>query len=126
MQETSGKPAAKLDVLRGKKILSACSSLQNFGIELESGIGLCIDAIMDDTQPKLQVGVIDAAELPKAADAVCSVDWSWIYGSAVKQISGTAGILRFELDQVGPLVVSSGVWQGKPFLSFQPYKAPSK
>lgn len=126
MQETTGKPASKLDELRGKKIVSASSSLQNFSVELEDGVGLRVDAIMDDDQPKLKLDVIPSADLPKQTEAVCSVDWNWIYSSAVKQVAANASVLRFELDAAGPLVVSSGVWQGKPFLSFQPYKAPVK
>jgi hypothetical protein len=81
---------------------------------------------MDDGEPKLKLELVPAADLPKATEAVCSVDWNWIYSSSVKQISANAAVLRFELDSAGPLVVSSGVWQGKPFLSFQPYKSPAK
>jgi hypothetical protein len=131
MQETSGKAELKLDLIRGKKILSACSSLQNFSIafesgEFDSGVGLRIDAVTVDEESRLEMTVVEASALPKAADAVCSVDWSWIYSSAVKQISSTTALLRLELDPVGPLVVSAGMWQGKPFLSFQPFRAPTK
>jgi hypothetical protein len=66
--------------------------------------------------------------MPKLAEAVCSVDWSWIYGAkllAVSAVSGPRGktiVLKF--DTVGPITVSVGAWEGKPFLSFMPYKKP--
>ncbi len=67
-------------------------------------------------------------DMPKLAEAVCSVDWSWIYGAkllAVSSLSGPRGktiVLKF--DTVGPITVSVGAWEGKPFLSFMPYKKP--
>ena len=114
------------EALAGKKLVSASSSLKNFSVEFESGIGLRIDAVMDEDEPVLQASVVQADTLPKSSDAVCSVDWSWIYGSTIKKFGVSSNVLRFELDQVGPLVVSAGVWKSEPFLSFQPFKAPPK
>ena len=124
--DTSGKSASKLEAVRGKVIVSAVSSLQNFSIELADGIGLRIDAVQDEDECRLTATVVDAASLPKSADAVCSVDWKWIYGASVKHVAISGSALRFELDPVGPLAVSAGTWQGKPFLSFQPFKAPAR
>ncbi len=126
MQETSGKPALTLDAIRGKKIVSAVSSLQNFSIEFESGIGLRIDAVQDEDECRLSTAVVEASTLPKSADAVCSVDWSWIYGTSARQVVDSGTMLRFDLDPMGPLIVAAGTWQGKPFLSFQPFKAPTR
>ena len=36
-----------------------------------------------------------------------------------------AGQLRLHLEPAGPLTVSAAVWQGSPFLAFQPYRAPA-
>jgi hypothetical protein len=122
------KPAALtgFEALAGKKLISACSSLKNFSVEFESGVGLRIDAAMDEDEPVLHASVVQAETLPKASDAVCSVDWRWIYGSTIKKFGVSSNVVRFELDQVGPLVVSAGVWKAEPFLSFQPFKAPQK
>jgi hypothetical protein len=115
-----------IEVLKGKKVISACSSLQNFSVEFESGLGLKIDAVDVDGEPAVAISVVEAGTLPKSADAVCSVDWRWIYGSSACQFSIKNSALRFDLDPVGPLMVSAGAWQGKPFLSFQPFKPPAK
>ncbi len=115
-----------IEALAGKKLISACSSLKNFSVEFESGIGLRIDAAMDEDEPVLQASVVQPDTLPKSSDAVCSVDWRWIYGSTIKKFAVSSNVVRFELDKVGPLVVSAGVWKAEPFLSFQPFKAPLK
>lgn len=104
------------------KIISACSSLQNFSIQFEKGVGLRLDANAEDGQPRIELSIVDAELLPKSTDAVCSVDWRWIYDSVPVQIAVGAAAVKFSLAPVGPLVVSAGSWQGKPFLSFQPYK----
>ena len=116
--------AQNFEALRGKKLVSACSSLKNFSIEFEGAVGLSIDAVMDEDESRLQLTVVDAAKLPKASDAVCSVDWSWIYGSSVTKLAFSGSAVRFELGTLGPLVVSAGVWKAEPFLSFQPFKPP--
>lgn len=125
-QESQVAPNTTIEVLKGKKIVSACSSLQNFSIEFESGLGLKIDAVEVNGEPTVSISVVDATALPKSADAVCSVDWSWIYSSAPRQFAVKSSVLRFDLDPVGSLVVSAGSWQGKPFLSFQPFKPPAR
>jgi hypothetical protein len=115
-----------LAALAGKKLISACSSLKNFSMEFESGLGLRIDASMDEDEPVLSAIVVEAHTLPKASDAVCSVDWTWIYGSNIKKYGVSSNFVKFELDGIGPLTVSAGVWKAEPFLSFQPFKAPPK
>jgi hypothetical protein len=108
-----------VSTLIGKKIIKASSSLKNFSIEFEGEHGLQMDAI---DGPKISVNIVPNKDLPVQTEAVCSVDWSWIYNSSLKQISVDAAILRLQLDSVGPLTVSAGNWQGSSFLSFQPYK----
>jgi hypothetical protein len=129
MNDLYSGSTAKLELLRGEKIVKASSSLSNFSIEFESGLGLSVDAIMDDEEVGLQLEVIDSSDLAEGSDAVCAVDWTWICKSVIKNLSTNRANptnLRLELDPVGPLAISVGLWQGKPFLSFQPYKAPLK
>jgi hypothetical protein len=111
-----------LESLYGKKILSACSSLRNFSITFEENLGLSIDAISSPSGCAVQTRIVEANSLPTEADAVCSVDWSWIKGSAPRLVGCSSSSVKFELDPAGPLVVSVALWQGKPFLSFQPFR----
>ena len=60
--------------------------------------------------------------LPALEEAGCAVDWSWIAGSLLRGARLAAGRLQLELDPAGPLTVSAALWQGRPFLAFQPYR----
>jgi hypothetical protein len=108
----------------GAKIIRANSSLRNFAIELSDGRGLLMEAVNDSDaeEPAIAMTLVKATALPALNEAVCSVDWSWIYGSTIKQISAGAKMVRFQLENIGPLNVSVGTWQGSPFLSFQPFR----
>lgn len=110
--------------IQGLKIISANSSLKNFSIRFENEVGLSFDAIADEGDIMVQLRAVNAGELPLDSDAVCSVDWSWIYGSTVSSIKASSTIVQMQLSNVGPLSVSVNLWQGSPFLSFQPFKAP--
>lgn len=107
----------------GAKVVAAFSSLTTFSCELDNGKGLMIEAV-DGTMggAGVRVSVVESGELPREMDAVCRVDWTWIYGSAVKRLATTAGAAKVELSEAGPLTISAQVWQGKPFLAFQPYR----
>lgn len=105
--------------LIGKRILSATSSLKNFSIELEDDLGLKIDAA---DGPAVHVSVVAKNELPIEKEAVCSVDWSWIYNATIKNVRSTGSILTLDLDPIGPITVTAANWQGSAFLGFQPYK----
>lgn len=107
------------------KVVAACSNLTTFSCELSNGKGVVIEATGGATAGSagVKVDVVDAQSMPREMDAVCRVDWSWICGSAVKAIATTSGAVRFDLSDAGPLTISAQVWQGKPFLAFQPYKA---
>jgi hypothetical protein len=109
----------------GAKLEAASSSLKNFAIKLPDGRGISIEARDVDGDPEISVSLVKASELPKLNEAVCSVDWSWIVGSTVSDITVSAKMVRFSFDPAGPLNVSVGTWQGSPFLSFQPFR-PSK
>lgn len=107
----------------GAKVVAAFSSLTSFSCELDNQQGVLIEAVDVSGSPTVNVKVVKAGEIPREMDAVCRVDWTWIYGTAVKRIATTSGAVKFELSEVGPLTISAGTWQGKPFLSFQPFRA---
>jgi hypothetical protein len=122
---TEGMQNINLDDVKscvGASIVTAKSSLRNFAIELSDGRGLSLEAVDDDGDPLIESKLVQARNLPALNEAVCSVDWSWIYGFAIKQISVADKIVRLHLDSIGPLNVSVGTWQGSPFLSFQPFR----
>jgi hypothetical protein len=109
--------------LVGKKITRATSSLKNFSIELAGESGLQMDAV---DGPRILARVVDNSALPVPTEAVCAVDWSWIYSSELKSIAVVGPAVRLQLDPAGSLVVTAGTWQGAAFLGFQPYKPAAK
>ena len=121
--ESKGGPA---DVAReqalGKRVKSAGSSLDSFALELDDGTALLAKAINAGGRPAITTEIVQAQNLTKLSDAVCKVDWSWIYGSTVISLSYSQERLKLELDPAGPLAISVAVWQGSPFLAFQPFR----
>ena len=113
-----------LTSIQGQKIVAANSSLKNLSIRFERELGLKLDAVSDDGEILVQLDVVKASDLALDSDAVCSVDWSWIYGSTVTSVKASSSMVRLQLSEVGPLTISVNLWQGSPFLSFQPFKAP--
>lgn len=125
-----------LSSLQNCTLVSAASSLNSFGLNFSDGRGLLITASVEKGDSKMNLAdelSIDAeirgeSDMPKLSEAVCSVDWSWLYQQKVVDIKRTSGprgatlVVRF--DQAGPITVSVGAWEGKPFLSFMPYKKP--
>jgi hypothetical protein len=110
--------------LTGKKLSSAFSSLTEFSCETEGDLGLVLKAVETSTGPSIQAELMAKEKLPREMDAVCRVDWSWIADSTVSGVSFNGSSVRFQLQPAGPLTISVQVWQGKPFLAFQPYRAP--
>ncbi|HEY9784598.1 MAG TPA: hypothetical protein V6D17_04285 [Candidatus Obscuribacterales bacterium] len=106
----------------GLKVVRATSSLQTMAIELSEGRSLLIEAAGDATSPLVQVSTPRVELLPTEQDAVCAVDWGWIYGSAIEDATVSSGVVKLQLKPAGPLSVSVHVWQGKPFLAFQPFR----
>jgi hypothetical protein len=121
MNSVSGQQAAASFI--GQRVKQATSSLESMSIEFDGGKGLLLlGADGASGQAALSIRQMEAEHLPRQADAVCSVDWSWIQGSALTRATVNDGNLKLELDPAGPLTVSVQLWQGKPFLAFQPYK----
>jgi hypothetical protein len=106
------------------KVIAAFSSLTTFSCELSNGKGVLVEAVDGDTADGagVNVRVIESNSLPREMDAVCRVDWTWIYGSAIKGLVTTSGAVRFDLAEIGPLTISAQLWQGKAFLAFQPFR----
>jgi len=115
-----------LGTLTGAIIQSAQSSLDTFVISFHDGRGLILEARL----PDIDATISSADKLPHLSEAVCSVDWSWIYGSKIVKVECVHSVhveamaVRLILDPVGPININVASWQGKPFLSFMPYKDP--
>lgn len=110
------------DTLIGARIARADSSLRNFAIALTDGRGIHLEAVDAEGDPVVRAAVVSAQSLPDRAEAVCSVDWSWIYGSTISKVTCSLKMVRLHLEPAGPLIVSVGLWQSSPFLSFQPFR----
>lgn len=117
MQTDSG-----LSAIVGKSIARGDSSLGAFAVALSGDVGLLLEAVDRNGRPAIKASIVGVQELPRLSEAVCSVDWSWICNSTIKTVSVSDSAVRLLLEPVGPLTVAVAVWQGKPFLSFQPFK----
>lgn len=106
----------------GQRVKHAVSALESMSIEFEGGRGLLLRARGEGNRAALSIEQMEAEHLPRKSDAVCSVDWSWISGSALKNATAGEGNVKLQLEPAGLLTVSVQFWQGKPFLAFQPYK----
>ncbi len=125
---TQGVKATREEALNkivGKKIVQASSALTSFAIKFDDGTGVILDAV-EPSSPTIAANVVAASELPNLEEAVCSVDWEWIYGSTVNEAKGIGGSVRLQLSAAGPLTIGSALWEGKPFLSFQPFRPAKK
>lgn len=111
----------KIEELAGHTIESAQSSLDCFFIKLESGAGFVLKP--NKTTAAIEPAIVSASELPTLNEAVCAVDWSWICQSKIETVKTSPNQIAFQLSPAGPLKVKSGVWQNKPYLFFEPYKA---
>lgn len=116
----------KLLGIIGNKVVRAASSLHQFAIEFSGDKCLILDAVSKDSSPVIAAQVTGSAQFPQSGDAVCSVDWSWISGGELIKVDSRTDQIKLNLSPQGPIAVSVAVWQGKPFLSFTPYKPPGK
>ncbi|MGE3272475.1 MAG: hypothetical protein AB7P40_27265 [Chloroflexota bacterium] len=66
-----------------------------------------------------QVDVIDEAE------AGCTVDWSWLQGLEVEAVTSDLQHMRVRFTNGLTLSIQAAVYQGKPFLAFDPWKPPT-
>lgn len=122
MSELEKTLQAGLAIIKGKVVKSASSSLTRFAIKFEDDLALLLEADKDKPTP-LTVSLLKASDLSEENEAVCKVDWTWIQRATVSQIFISDSSMRFQLNPAGPLSVTVQIWQGAPFLAFQPYKA---
>src|ERR1700722_18579193 len=98
MTQNSQMDTASTGALAGATVKSAQSSLDSFALIFDDGRGLLMNAAAedDDDQCGISVKLVDASQIAPPSEAVCAVDWSWIYGQSlvqdgVKQSSGVNG-----------------------------------
>ncbi len=106
----------------GRTVVGGDSSLTKFALRFDDATALLIEASGDPEAPGVSLSLVAESELPPLSEAVCSVDWHWIAGSRIEHARLGPGRLTLTLSPAGPLDVSALVWQGAPFLAFQPYK----
>lgn len=118
----------RLSELVGSKIVRANSTLNQLAVELSGDKCLFLDVKFESESGEVSIepSIAQSSNFPSHGDAVCKVDWSWIYGAELAEIRPGIEQFKLILSPQGPITVSAGVWQGKPFLSFMPYKAPQK
>lgn len=109
-------------LLEGKQIQNASSSLNRFVMKFADGSALLLEARGDAADPCVRATVVSAAELAEESEAVCRVDWGWICGSQIQSVDCRKELVAFQLQPAGPLRIAVNLWQGSPFLSFQPYR----
>ncbi len=56
------------------------------------------------------------------ADSGCTVDWSWLGGLQIESATNDLQHLRLRLSNGQTLKIQAAMYQGKPFLAFDPYK----
>ncbi len=52
----------------------------------------------------------------------CEVDWSWLEGRQVARVTNSLDELTVEFAAGQSFTVRALLWEGKPFLSFDPYR----
>jgi hypothetical protein len=107
----------------GKQILAASSSLNSYTLAFSDGSGILLAASGSARDAQITLSALLSENLPSLAEAVCAVDWSWIVGSTISAAQYGSQRIQLKLDPAGPLNISLGIWQAKPFLTFMPYKS---
>ncbi|HEY4188477.1 MAG TPA: hypothetical protein VGP07_25605 [Polyangia bacterium] len=55
----------------------------------------------------------------------CAVDWSWLHGERIAAVTSGLDFLTITFDSGLVFTTRSLLWQGKPFLAFNPHAAPA-
>ena len=58
-------------------------------------------------------------------DAGCTVDWRWLQGLEVASVTSDLTHWRVRFTNGQTLTIQGALYQGKPFLAFDPYKPKS-
>ena len=110
-------------VLVNSKVERASSSLKMFAVQLDGANSILLEAVDDEGDFRIDMKLVsDKSELPLLEEAVCTVDWSWIENSKIDEILCEESQVKLMLNPAGPLVIGLGAWEGKPFLSFRPFR----
>lgn len=54
----------------------------------------------------------------------CSVDWTWLKGERIASVENGLEILTITFESGRIFTVRALLWQGKPFLAFDPVRPP--
>jgi hypothetical protein len=57
-------------------------------------------------------------------DGGCEVDWSWLEGQRVTSVKNSLDALIITFESGLEWKVEARLWQGAPFLAFQPWEKP--
>ena len=66
----------------------------------------------------------DMTEVDEALtdDSGCTVDWGWLRGLQIESAVNDLQHLRIRFADGQTLTIQAAMYQGKPFLAFDPYK----
>jgi len=66
----------------------------------------------------------DATKVDRSldTDSGCTVDWGWLTGLEIESATSDLQHLRIRFANGQTLSVQAAMYQGKPFLAFDPYK----
>ena len=59
-------------------------------------------------------------------DSGCTVDWSWLNGLQIESVTSDLQHMRVRFTNGLTLSIQAANYQGKPFLAFDPWKAPAQ
>jgi hypothetical protein len=59
------------------------------------------------------------------SDGGCDVDWSWLTGRTLATMTNSLDVLTMSFTDGSRFQVRALLWQGKPFLAFDPFRASS-
>ncbi|HZO24853.1 MAG TPA: hypothetical protein VFH48_02545 [Chloroflexota bacterium] len=61
----------------------------------------------------------------QADDSGCTVDWRWLNGLQIESVTSDLQHWRVRFTNGLTLSIQAANYQGKPFLAFDPWKAPT-
>jgi hypothetical protein len=61
---------------------------------------------------------------PGNSEPGCYVDWGWIAGKEIESAESDLTHWRVRFTDGQTLTIQASLYRGKPFLAFDPYKAP--
>lgn len=60
------------------------------------------------------------------AEGGCAVDWSWLGGQRIASVTSSLDVITITFESGLIFKTRALLWQGQPFLSFDPYRDPSQ